>query len=58
NGGIFANSDSILSFMDLVFANSAGVPNVTQIGNTMLRAARNDSLPFKIFINDIIVNGT
>ncbi|MCJ8749054.1 hypothetical protein PDJAM_G00171760 [Pangasius djambal] len=58
NGGPKGNSDSILNFMDLAFARSGELPNNTQIGETMLRAARNNSLPFKIFTNDIIVNGT
>ncbi|XP_053475661.1 uncharacterized protein LOC128604515 [Ictalurus furcatus] len=58
NGGPRANSDTILNFMDVAFASSGGLPNITQIGQTMLRAARNNSLPFTIFTNNITVNGT
>ncbi|XP_053475557.1 probable maltase-glucoamylase 2 [Ictalurus furcatus] len=58
NGGPRANSGTILNFMNVAFANAGGLPNITQIGQTMLRAARNNSLPFMIFTDDIIVNGT
>ncbi|XP_027013874.1 uncharacterized protein LOC113650041 [Tachysurus fulvidraco] len=53
-----AANDSILNFMDLAFARSGGNPNITQIAQTIIRAAKNDSLPFKIYLTDIIVNGT
>ncbi|GAA6111491.1 uncharacterized protein LOC113650041 [Tachysurus ichikawai] len=53
-----AASDSILNFMDLAFAKSGGNPNITQIAQTIIRAAKNDSLPFKIFLTNFIVDGT
>ncbi|KAK3523427.1 hypothetical protein QTP86_032730 [Hemibagrus guttatus] len=49
---------SILNFMQLDFVRSGGSPNITQIAQTIIRAAKNDTLPFQIFLNDIIVNGT
>ncbi|XP_046698990.1 uncharacterized protein LOC124381422 [Silurus meridionalis] len=58
NGGPRENVDTILNYMELNFARSGGIPNNTHIWQTMLRAAQNVSLPFKIYTNDIIVNGT
>ncbi|XP_060773069.1 uncharacterized protein LOC132883442 isoform X3 [Neoarius graeffei] len=58
NGVLKEQTDSIMTFINLYFAHSAELPNNTQIGKTILRAANDTSLPFKIFLNDIIVNGT
>ncbi|KAF4071400.1 hypothetical protein AMELA_G00272750 [Ameiurus melas] len=57
NGGL-RTTETILNFMNVAFARSGGFPNINQIGQTMLRAARNNSLPFKIFTDSITVNGT
>ncbi|KAL7841254.1 hypothetical protein SRHO_G00249450 [Serrasalmus rhombeus] len=48
----------IQNSMDLSFGASATLPNTTQIGQTIIRAAKNNSLPFQIFTSKIIVNGT
>ncbi|KAL7855867.1 hypothetical protein AOLI_G00194710, partial [Acnodon oligacanthus] len=48
----------IQNSMDLSFGASATRPNTTQIGQTIIRAAKNNSLPFQIFTSKIIVNGT
>ncbi|KAK1792846.1 hypothetical protein P4O66_012750 [Electrophorus voltai] len=49
---------SIWNYIDLSFGASATLPNSTQIGETIIRAARNNTLPFQIFTSKIIVNGT
>ncbi|KAL7855865.1 hypothetical protein AOLI_G00194690 [Acnodon oligacanthus] len=48
----------IQNSMDLSFGAYATLPNTTQIGQTIIRAAKNNSLPFQIFTSKIIVNGT
>ncbi|KAL0189831.1 hypothetical protein M9458_016930, partial [Cirrhinus mrigala] len=44
--------------MDLAFGVDAVLPNSTQIVNTIVRAARNNTLPFQIFTSPVVVNGT
>ncbi|XP_043100955.1 integumentary mucin C.1-like [Puntigrus tetrazona] len=44
--------------MDLTFGADAVLPSSTQIVNTVVRAARNNTLPFQIFTFSIVVNGT
>ncbi|RXN29666.1 cell wall DAN4-like protein [Labeo rohita] len=44
--------------MDLAFGADTVLPNSTQIVNTIVRAARNNTLPFQIFTSSIVVNGT
>ncbi|XP_016113415.1 integumentary mucin C.1-like, partial [Sinocyclocheilus grahami] len=48
----------IRNSMDVVFGADAVLPNSTQIVNTVVRAARNNTLPFQIFTSSIIINGT
>ncbi|XP_059364840.1 uncharacterized protein LOC132103764 [Carassius carassius] len=48
----------IRNSMDVVFGTDAVLPNSTQIMNTIVRAARNNTLPFQIFTSSIIINGT
>ncbi|XP_026106599.1 uncharacterized protein LOC113078515 [Carassius auratus] len=48
---------TIRNSMDLVFGTEAVLPNNTQIVNTVVRAARDNTLPFKIFTSSIIING-
>ncbi|XP_016312251.1 cell wall protein DAN4-like [Sinocyclocheilus anshuiensis] len=48
----------IRNSMDIVFGADAVLPNSTQIVNTVVRAARNNTLPFQIFTSSIIINGT
>ncbi|XP_016408757.1 mucin-5AC-like, partial [Sinocyclocheilus rhinocerous] len=48
----------IQNSMDVVFGADAVLPNSTQIVNTVVRAARNNTLPFQIFTSSIIINGT
>ncbi|XP_043101114.1 uncharacterized protein LOC122349213 [Puntigrus tetrazona] len=48
----------IQNSMDVVFGANAVLPNSAQIVNTVVRAARNNSLPFQIFTSSIIINGT
>ncbi|KTF73819.1 hypothetical protein cypCar_00045424 [Cyprinus carpio] len=48
----------IQNSMDVVFGADAALPNSTQIVNTVVRAARNNTLPFQIFTSSIIINGT
>ncbi|XP_042615256.1 uncharacterized protein LOC109091878 [Cyprinus carpio] len=49
---------TIRNSMDLTFGADAVLPNSTQIVNTVVRAARNNTLPFQIFTSSIIINGT
>ncbi|XP_016318483.1 cell wall protein DAN4-like [Sinocyclocheilus anshuiensis] len=49
---------TIRNSMDLVFGADAVLPNSTQIVNTIVRATRNNTLPFQIFTSSIVVNGT
>ncbi|XP_049328477.1 uncharacterized protein LOC111197087 isoform X27 [Astyanax mexicanus] len=56
NGGL--SLTLIQNHMDLYFGASATLPNSTQIANTLVRAAKNNTLPFMIFTSQITVNGT
>nr|XP_055068285.1 uncharacterized protein LOC129449942 [Misgurnus anguillicaudatus] len=58
NTGLKVNIPTIKNGMDLTFPANTILPNDTQIVNTMLRAAYNETLPFKIFTYEIVVNGT
>ncbi|XP_066505697.1 poly(A) polymerase-like [Hoplias malabaricus] len=59
DGGFISNRiTTIQNSMVLSFGASATVPISTQIGQTIIRAAKNNSLPFQIFTSKIIVNGT
>ncbi|XP_067301362.1 uncharacterized protein [Pseudorasbora parva] len=49
---------TIRNSMDLAFAANTLLPNSTQIVNTIVRAAKNNTLPFQIFTNEIVINGT
>lgn len=49
---------SIRNSMDLAFAANTTLPNDTQILNTIVRAAKNNTLPFEIYTYSIIVNNT
>ncbi|TRY65489.1 hypothetical protein DNTS_021722 [Danionella cerebrum] len=49
---------TIQNSMDLAFASESNVPNNTQIVNTIVRAARDNTLPFQIYTYQIIVNNT
>ncbi|XP_055074279.2 uncharacterized protein [Misgurnus anguillicaudatus] len=49
---------TIRNTMDLTFAANSTLPNSTQIVNTIVRAANNNTLPFKIFTYSIVINGT
>jgi len=44
--------------MDLAFEANGALPNSTQIVNTIVKAARNNSIPFQIFTSEIVINGT
>ncbi|XP_016312244.1 histone deacetylase complex subunit SAP130-A-like [Sinocyclocheilus anshuiensis] len=46
---------SLQNSMDVVFGADAVLPNSTQTVNTVVRAARNNTLPFQIFISSIVV---
>ncbi|KAI4892328.1 hypothetical protein NFI96_019723, partial [Prochilodus magdalenae] len=59
DGGLSSTGvNMIQNSMDLTFGATATVPNSTQIGQTIIRAAKNNTLPFQIFTSKIIVNGT
>ncbi|XP_067308227.1 location of vulva defective 1 [Pseudorasbora parva] len=49
---------TIRNSMDLTFAANALLPNSNQIVNTIVRAAKNNTLPFQIFTSEIVINGT
>ncbi|KAF4111714.1 hypothetical protein G5714_008745 [Onychostoma macrolepis] len=49
---------TIRNSMDLVFGAGTVLPNSTQIVKTVVRAAKNNTLPFQIFTSSIIINGT
>lgn len=49
---------TIQNTMDVTFVAEATLPNATQIVNTVVRAAKNNTISFQIFTNQIIVNNT
>ncbi|XP_043100968.1 uncharacterized protein LOC122349105 [Puntigrus tetrazona] len=59
DGGVKLKSlPKIQNSMDVVFGANAVLPNSAQIVNTVVRAARNNTLLFQIFTSSIIINGT
>ncbi|KAK7177247.1 hypothetical protein R3I93_001287 [Phoxinus phoxinus] len=48
---------TIRNSMDLTFAANTALPNNNQIMNTIVKAAKNNSLPFQIFTYEIVING-
>ncbi|XP_049328033.1 uncharacterized protein LOC125787626 [Astyanax mexicanus] len=59
NGGLSMTGQTrILNQMDVFFGSSAALPNSTQIAQTLIKAAKNNTLPFQIFTSQITVNGT
>lgn len=51
-------TNSIQNSVNFAFNHASGNPNITQMAQTMFRAARSGTLPFDILIREIIVNGT
>ncbi|KAK9971238.1 hypothetical protein ABG768_024612, partial [Culter alburnus] len=49
---------TIRNSIDLTFTAEAILPNSNQIVNTIVRAAKNNSLPFQIFTSEIVINST
>ncbi|XP_056091643.1 uncharacterized protein LOC130071056 [Rhinichthys klamathensis goyatoka] len=48
---------TIRNSMDLAFAANSAVPSSTQIVNTIVKAAKSNSIPFQIFTYEIVING-
>ncbi|XP_039524857.1 uncharacterized protein LOC120477357 [Pimephales promelas] len=49
---------TIRNSMDLAFGANGALPNSTQIVNTIVKAARKNSIAFQIFTSEIVINGT